>query len=121
MDSDRRRAPGNDLGKTYSVRKEIMPKGNERRISERYGWKTDVIYEPSIGFSPKKKRSGKTVNVSQGGVCIKTDKPLAQSQIVRVRLPFSQAPAMAPTLAEVCWIEGLKPRKGYWVGLRFLL
>ncbi|MCG3110760.1 MAG: PilZ domain-containing protein [Candidatus Manganitrophus sp. SB1] len=94
----------------------------ERRESERYGLRTKVMYEPSAGLDLKEKvHAGRTINISSGGFCLKTETPLSQSQIIRVSIPIPKVNAMSPTLAEVCWVEGLKKQKGYWVGLRFLL
>ncbi len=101
-----------------------MARGNnqERRGSERYGLRTKVTYEPSAALDLKEKiHAGKTINISSGGFCLKTETPLSQSQIIRVSIPVPKVNATSPTLAEVCWVEGLKKQKGYWVGLRFLL
>lgn len=94
----------------------------ERRITVRYALKTKVIYEPSATVVRKEQlHAGKTINISKGGFCIKTQMPLTQSQIIRVHIPVPEIKAALPTLAEVCWVEGLKKEKGYSVGLRFLL
>ncbi len=101
-----------------------MPKEieRERRITERYALKAKVIYEPSAALMRSEKaHAGKTINISKGGFCIKTQMPLAQSQIIRVHIPVPEVKATLPTLAEVCWVEGLNKEKGYSVGLRFLL
>jgi len=101
-----------------------MPReiGLERRVTERYALKTKVIYEPSAAVMRKEQmHAGKTINISKGGFCIKTQMPLTQSQIIRVHIPVPEIKAALPTLAEVCWVEGLKKEKGYSVGLRFLL
>ena len=108
----------------YHVGRESMAKGidQERRESERYGLRTKIMYEPSAELDLKEKvHAGRTINISSGGFCLKTETPLSQSQIIRVSIPIPKVNAMSPTLAEVCWVEGLKKQKGYWVGLRFLL
>lgn len=96
--------------------------GRERRGSERYGLRTKVMFEASAGLDLKEKVcAAKTINISSGGFCLKTEIPLSQSQIIRVSIPISKVNATSPTLAEVCWVEGIKKQKGYWIGLRFLL
>ncbi len=101
-----------------------MPRdtGRERRITERYALKAKVIYERSAALTRREViHAGKTLNISRGGFCIKTQTPLTQFQIIRVQIPVPGVKAALPTLAEVCWVEGLKKEKGYSVGLRFLL
>lgn len=94
----------------------------ERRGAERYGLRTKVTYEASAGLDLKEKvHAGKTINISSGGFCLRTETPLTQSQIIRVSMPVPRVNAVSPTLAEVCWVEGSKRQKGYCVGLRFLL
>ena len=103
---------------------EGMPKEivQDRRIAERYALKAKVIYEPSAELTRRERtHAGKTLNISKGGFCIRTQTPLSQFQIIRVHIPVPEVKAALPTLAEVCWVEGLKKEKGYSVGLRFLL
>ncbi|MFQ5779901.1 MAG: PilZ domain-containing protein [Nitrospiria bacterium] len=94
----------------------------ERRDSERHGLETEVVYEPSAALKLKQKNYvGKTINISKGGFCFKTETPLTRSQIIQVRMPIPEIKSSLPTLAEVRWIEGAETNDAYTVGLRFLL
>ncbi len=94
----------------------------ERRRTERYGLRTIIRYESSTGLrSQENMDTGKTVNISTGGFCLRTNKPMVPFQIVRVRIPVSRVNVSSPTLAEVCWVEGMKSQKEFSVGLRFLI
>ncbi len=102
-------------------------KDQERRRTSRVALNAQVRYTPSAqGSRGARLRIAEGINISQGGLCIKTKAALGLSQIIRLNLPVNGATqenatdaAMTPTLAECCWI---KPQQGqYEVGLRFLL
>ncbi len=94
--------------------------GKDQRTAERRGLKAAVVYTPSVGVRKKERsHSAVTVNVSDGGVCLRTEMVLVPAQIVRLTLPVKGGHAASPTLAEVCWVRG--EAGGYQIGFRFLL
>jgi len=97
----------------------------ERRRTERILLATRVAYySPSRqGHRGTRLHAAEGVDISQGGLCIRTTIRLSMFQIIRLGLPVRSAPVgtpiATPTLAECRWVE---LRHGqYRVGLRFLL
>ena len=83
-----------------------------------------AYYGPSRqGHRGTRLHTAEGVDISQGGLCIRTTIRLSISQIIRLGLPVCGAPVgtsiTTPTLAECRWVE---LRHGqYRAGLRFLL
>lgn len=64
-----------------------------------------------------------TVNVSEGGLCFLTDMPLAEGDVLMLRLPVPQELTFVPSLVDVCWVRLLPVwhEERYAVGMRFML
>ena len=105
----------------------------------RYPLSQRVTFELSTPLTLQQPRSEEaeadTQNVSEGGLCLITERSLEESQIVKIKLPIPNVVAKTPTLAEVRWVrrepsdwqetavqQAITGRREdhYLVGLRFL-
>ena len=111
-----------------------------RRQYARYPLSQTVAFELSAPLTLQEthpeEAAGDTQNVSEGGLCLITERPLEESQIIKIKLPIPNVVATTPTLAEVRWVKSAQPshrqqtaarqtitgQSGdhYLVGLRFL-
>jgi c-di-GMP-binding flagellar brake protein YcgR len=96
-----------------------------QRQAQRFLLSINVTYEMSVhenSWQPAEKPTrGTVVNVSTGGLCLKTDEALTVGQVIKMALPLPTVEATAPTLAEVRWVNKGNPGAAYQAGLRFLL
>jgi PilZ domain len=80
-----------------------------RRQHERYPLSQTVAFELSAPLTlhepHPEEAAGDTKNVSEGGLCLITERPLEESQIIKVKLPIPNVVATTPTLAEVRWVK----------------
>jgi hypothetical protein len=108
-----------------------------KRLHVRYPLSQRVTFELSTPLTLQQplpeEAEADTQNVSEGGLCLVTERSLEESQIIKIKLPIPNVVAKTPTLAEVRWVkrepsdrlrETVQPIKGQWghylVGLRFL-
>jgi len=61
----------------------------------------------------------KIENISSGGLCIRTKRPLGSSGLVRCELHLPGVPVSVPLLARVCWSEKRSGANPYRIGLEF--
>ena len=105
---------------------------NERRqharidFNDKLSFQIAVSAEPSLppgeGDSPMEERPSAVIkNVGGRGCCLTLDRPLRESQIIKMDFPLVQAVLSIPTLAEVRWVCLEPGLNQYTVGLRFLL
>lgn len=59
-------------------------------------------------------------DISAGGLCLQSDRPLKPSQVVRCDFPIPRQSVAIPTLMDVRWIRRGSKRHQYSIGLRFL-
>ncbi len=64
---------------------------------------------------------GKTENISTGGVCVRTKRPLKSSNLVRCELRLPGVPAGIPFLAQVRWSKKRSGANPYQAGLQFVV
>jgi len=64
---------------------------------------------------------GETENISTGGVCVRTDRPLKSSHLVRCELRLPGVPVRIPLLARVQWTEKRSTARQYLNGLQFVV
>jgi PilZ domain len=100
------------------------PKGDRRRQA-RFPQNLKVSVTPLPEIGAKRSRStisGSIHNISQGGLCVITPRPLDQSSLLRCEIAIGEAPVKISTLVEVVWTEKQKlhPQK-FLSGLLFLL
>jgi len=74
---------------------------------------------PPLG--PKAVISGRIQNLSEGGVCLLSNRSAPVSSLVRCEFAVSGTRAAIPTLMQVRWIQSGSPNHGYRIGLQFLL
>lgn len=103
--------------------------GSESRQTKRSILHQKVILETSthLGHQTPLKNNpagsripSKTIDVSEGGLCLLTQEPLQTAQIVKLNLPLPKVDVTTPTLAEVRWVQREKSGPNHKVGLRFL-
>ena len=117
----------------------LQEKTNEiesTRQHPRYPVSLPVTFEAGALLTSQKSRreknaDGDTQNLSEGGLCLITDRALKESQIIKLKLPMPNISVTMPTLAEVRWVkkESAKPLSSaqsggsqrYIAGLRFLI
>ena len=98
----------------------------ERRLNPRLFFRRNVTYEIPAFPGHRTELGGKTLhgtllNISQGGVCLKTRYPLKKKTVLRLQIPINDLPVRAPTIALVVWLKKDKTGKGYRTGLQFIL
>ena len=80
-----------------------------KRLHVRYPLSQKVTFELSTPLTLQEPRSeeaeGNTHNVSEGGLCLITERSLEESQIIKIKLPMPNVGAKTPTLAEVRWVK----------------
>lgn len=66
--------------------------------------------------------SGRVQNVSQGGLCVLSPRPLAKAALLRCEILGTDMPVPIPTLMQVRWTrkQRVSP-ESYLCGLKFLL
>ena len=60
-------------------------------------------------------------NLSDGGLCLITTKPLKISNPIRCEISLAEFPVALPILLQVRWAQEISPENEYRVGLKFLL
>jgi len=102
--------------------------GDESVRGDRFPLMRPVPYEPSAAVSEEgsttgRPRTGLSINVGSGGMCLLTDWEPAIDQVLRVEFPVSAAVAGTPTLAEVRWKRPVPLGQNglYFVGVKFVL
>jgi hypothetical protein len=70
---------------------------------------------------PKTVISGRIQNVSQGGACLQSDRPIPVSSLVRCEIVVPGTRAAVPTLMQVRWTQKTSTNGSYKIGLQFLL
>lgn len=80
---------------------------------------------PQLGSGKKGKAvavSGRIQNISQGGVCLITSRPIEKSSIVRCEIALGDAPLRVSTIMQVRWTKKQRVQpECYLSGLEFLL
>ena len=64
---------------------------------------------------------GRLQNVSQGGVCLLTDRSIPASSLVRCEIVVPGTRAAIPTLMQVRWAQKTSTNGRYKIGLQFLM
>ncbi len=101
---------------------------DERRTRPRHTLLITALFQVSVLISPEGSNGrtdgeALTVNVSDGGLCFLTDVPLAEGDVLMLRLPVPQELSFVPSLVDVCWVRLLPvwQDERYAVGVRFML
>ena len=64
---------------------------------------------------------GQILNISAGGLCLRADHSLKESQLVHCKLRLPEPTIEIPTLMQVRWTAKPVGKKKFVVGLQFLL
>ena len=94
--------------------------GSEKRRFRRFLYKADINV-----FSPKEKKGlAKTIDISEGGMCLLTDRPLETNEKIKISLKFPKRKDTLFLKARIAWIKKIEPMpKGvdkYKIGLEFI-
>lgn len=73
------------------------------------------------GKEPKTLVRGWIQNVSQGGVCLLSQRPIRMCALVHCEIRVSKTRFAIPTLMQARWIEKTPNGDRYRIGLQFLL
>ena len=98
----------------------------ERRQTPRVVLKRVLTYEPGTlpkrgHLYPAKPLRGFLLNISNGGLCLKTKHRLQTKIVLKVSLPVNEISPVAPTLAQVAWVKRNPKSKEYRTGLKFII
>src|SRR5690242_11483387 len=64
---------------------------------------------------------GEIQNISQGGICVLSTRPVPTSSVVRCAIEVSETRAAIPTLMQVRWAQRISTNGRCKIGLQFLL
>lgn len=77
---------------------------------------------PFDARGPRKPILGRAQNMSKGGMCFLSQRPVSQSSVLRCEMRAADVPVPIPTLLLVRWTKRPKVRgKNYLSGMQFLL
>jgi hypothetical protein len=94
------------------------------RASARFSANLRVEFHPAVGPStehlPQTGFDGVLQDISSGGACIMTTRPMEVAEVLKILFPIQKFVSSPRTLAEVRWTHSLSEGK-FVAGLRFLL
>jgi len=100
-------------------------RGQPKRLYARFPFATELQasrLSPADKPRPSAKLlHAKTENISSGGLCIRTNRPLGSTGLVRCELRLPGVPVRVPLLAKVCWSEKRSGTNQYRIGLQFVV
>jgi len=64
---------------------------------------------------------GEIQNISQGGICVLSTRPIPTSSLIRCAIEVSETRAAIPTLTQVRWTQKTSNNGRCKIGLQFLL
>jgi len=99
---------------------------SDRRQYPRFPYVLDILAHdcPPLNHSgpPRPSVLGRVQNVSQGGICVLSQKLIPRSALLRCEVGVSEVPVAIPTLLQVCWSRKQNVEAAsYLTGLKFLL
>ncbi len=99
----------------------IDNKRGERRGEDREMFREPFVFYVSYDQSRAvRRRKGKGIDISAGGICLETTSILKKNQVVRLMLPLSVKGINMPILGEVRWIKRLGGRREKRMGIKFI-
>ncbi|MGA9243359.1 MAG: PilZ domain-containing protein [Silvibacterium sp.] len=100
---------------------------SDRRHDPRFPQSLELTVQPlpELGSSRKLKTPairGRIQNISAGGVCLITGRPIEKFSVLRCEITMGDVPLKIATLMQVRWTkkQNMQP-EGYLSGLEFLL
>lgn len=104
----------------------MLPRGApERRGNPRYPFLSKLKGRRLSrgGFHDEREGviQGQILNISAGGLCVRADRSLKESQLVHCQLRLPEPPIEIPTLMQVRWTAKPVGKQKFVVGLQFLL
>jgi len=107
----------------------MIPVNIANRIDRRRSHRVPLLHRVTYEVSVNRIRDGASTtllegqiqNVSEGGLCMVTEKALSHTQLVEIGLPLPVPQLATRTIVEVCWVRRESGQDSYTTGLRFLL
>ncbi len=104
-----------------SIGDSIDDKRVERRGEVREMFKEPFVFYVSYDQSgTARRRKGKGIDISAGGICLETPSMLKNNQVIRLMLPLSVTGINMPILGEVRWVKRLGGRREKRIGIKFI-
>ena len=101
------------------------PARRERRRHRRYALRAELKGKelPLVGVPEEALEvlPGRIENISAGGLCLRADRLIERSHLVRGELRLPPIPVTIPLLLRVRWSEESSRKPRYRMGLEFLL
>lgn len=98
---------------------------SDRRHDPRFPQTLDLTVQPLPELGSSRKTTairGRIQNISAGGVCLITSRPIEKFSVLRCEITIGDVPLKIATLMQVRWTkkQNMQP-EGYLSGLEFLL
>jgi PilZ domain len=100
---------------------------SDRRINARFPQSLEAVVRPlpQLGSSRKLRIAAvpaRIQNISEGGICLVTQRPLEEFSVLRCEIAIGDVPMRIATLMQVRWTrrQNMQP-ESYLSGLAFLL
>jgi len=111
--------------KRHSLQVMKLQRGQPKRGHARFPFATELeasLLSPAGKARPSVKLlHAKTENISAGGLCIHTTRPLESTGLMRCELRLPGVPVHIPLLVKVCWSEKRTGTNQYRIGLQFVV
>jgi c-di-GMP-binding flagellar brake protein YcgR len=101
--------------RTQTVERRQVPRVTMRRAIT-YG----VLRKGQLMLAGKDS-SGSLMDISNAGMCISTPHRLEKRMVLKVRVPIKEDLPVAPTLVQVMWVMNDAKRRGFRIGVRFII
>ena len=97
----------------------------ERRRDRRHPASCEIRVWQLLVLSPDRKKEelthARVQNISKGGVCVVTDRPIDGTYPIRCELIISEVPVPLPLIMKVRWTQPIARGREHTIGLQFLL
>jgi hypothetical protein len=97
----------------------------ERRDSPRFPWVVEIRGSNPAPLQAAEQDpillQGVTENIGNGGVELRSDRPLSSNAVLRCEFAVSGNPVSIPTLMQVRWSDRAEGKGHYKLGLQFLI
>jgi len=109
----------------YAARAMRVRIARERRRHRRYSLAAEVkgslLSNIGIPLKGQETLKGRVRDVSAGGLCVLSSRPVGASNVVRCELGLPSVPVRIPALMQVRWARETPSKGKYHIGLQFLI